>query len=115
MTDNQRHEQHRRREWRDRAACRDGDVDPELFFPAAESGPARDAQVRGGEGGVRPVPGAVAECLTEALARIPYGIAGGLTEHERRRLRRDHTTRTAGSRRGDRRWTRCSPTGHHPG
>jgi hypothetical protein len=27
------------------------------------------------------------ECLSEALARIPYGIAGGLTEHERRALR----------------------------
>ena len=26
------------------------------------------------------------ECLTEALVRIPYGIAGGLTEDERRTL-----------------------------
>jgi hypothetical protein len=33
-----------------------------------------------------------AECLAEALARIPYGIAGGLTESERRRLRIHNTS-----------------------
>ena len=45
MTDAERHEQHTSRDWRERAACRAG-VDPDLFFPAAESGAARDAQVR---------------------------------------------------------------------
>ena len=38
-----------------------------------------------------------AECLTEA-ARIPYGIAGGLTEHERRRLRRSSPRTGAAAR-----------------
>ena len=57
-----------------------------LFFPAAESGPARDAQVAAAKAVCARCP-VRAECLAEALARIPYGIAGGLTEHERRRLR----------------------------
>ena len=82
--------------WRERAACRDVD-DPELFFPAAESGPARDAQVAAAKAVCARCP-VRAECLTEALARIPYGIAGGLTEHERRRLRT--RPRRPGSRRG---------------
>jgi WhiB family redox-sensing transcriptional regulator len=29
------------------------------------------------------------DCLTDALERIPNGIAGGLTEDERRALRRN--------------------------
>ena len=62
---------------------------PTLFFPAAESGPARDAQVAAAKAVCARCP-VRAECLTEALLRIPYGIAGGLTEHERRQLRRDH-------------------------
>jgi hypothetical protein len=58
----------------------------------AESGPARDVEVAVAKAvcgwcPVRP------ECLDEA--RIPYGIAGGLTEHERRTLRRSDTHRTA--------------------
>jgi WhiB family transcriptional regulator, redox-sensing transcriptional regulator len=77
------------RGWRDRAACRDVDVDAELFFPTAEAGPARDAQVAAAKAVCARCP-VRAECLTEALLRIPHGIAGGLTEHERRRLRRDH-------------------------
>jgi hypothetical protein len=63
-----------------------------LFFPAAERGPVRAVQVAAAKAvcagcPVRP------ECLSEALARIPYGIAGGLTENERRRLR-THDIRT---------------------
>ena len=82
MTDNA---QRPRKAWRERAACRDVD-DPDAFFPTAEAGPERDAQVTAAKAVcarcvVR------AECLAEALSRIPYGIAGGLTEHERRRLR----------------------------
>jgi hypothetical protein len=72
------------RGWRARAACRG--VDPELFFPAAERGPVRAVQVAAAKAVCAGCP-VRAECLDEALARIPYGIAGGLTENERRRLR----------------------------
>lgn len=72
------------RGWRDRAACRG--MDPELFFPAGESGPMHDAQVAAAKAVCAGCP-VRAVCLAEALARIPYGIAGGLTEQERRRLR----------------------------
>ncbi len=73
-----------RKAWRERAACRD--VEPETFFPTATTGPARDAQVAEAKAVCARCP-VRAECLTEALARIPYGIAGGLTEDERRKLR----------------------------
>ena len=73
-----------RKAWRERAACRD--VEPETFFPTATTGPARDAQVAEAKAVCTRCP-VRAECLTEALARIPYGIAGGLTEDERRQLR----------------------------
>ncbi|MCO1658892.1 WhiB family transcriptional regulator [Pseudonocardia sp. S2-4] len=71
------------RSWRERAACRG--EDPELFFPSAESGTAYREQVAAAKA-VCARCQVVDECLAEALARIPYGIAGGLTEHERRRL-----------------------------
>jgi hypothetical protein len=72
--------------WRHQAACRIG-VDPELFFPVATSGTAYDAQVAKAKAicGRCPVR---TSCLEEALLRIPGGIAGGLTEEERRRLNR---------------------------
>lgn len=73
------------RDWRSRAACLD--VDPELFFPVATDGPVYDAQVTAAKAVCARCP-VVAECLAEALARIPDGIAGGLTEVERRALRR---------------------------
>lgn len=74
--------------WRDRAACLG--VDPELFFPVADTGPAHVAQVEAAKAVCAGCP-VVAECLAEALARIPDGIAGGLTAAERRALRRrDH-------------------------
>ena len=72
------------RDWRARAACRGSD--PELFFPTAESGPVRAGQVAAAKAVCARCP-VRAACLAEALARIPYGIAGGLTEYERRRLR----------------------------
>ena len=71
------------RTWRTAAACRN--TDAELFFPKAEAGPDYLAQVAAAKAvcascSVRD------ECLDEALARIPDGIAGGLTPEERRVL-----------------------------
>jgi WhiB family redox-sensing transcriptional regulator len=73
------------RAWRDRAACRDMDVD--LFFPLG----AQEAS-----------PKAIAACAGCPVRRdcLDYGIGegdgvwGGLTEPERRALRR-RTTRAA--------------------
>ena len=115
MTDVERHEQHMSGSWRERAACRAG-VDPDLFFPAAESGAARNAQVRAAKAVCARCP-VRAECLTEALARIPYGIAGGLTEHERRRLRTHppHAARAAAATGGARQRARCSADGPRRG
>jgi hypothetical protein len=72
-------------DWRAHAACRD--EDPELFFPTGTTGPLVAAQTRAALDvcAVCPVR---AECLEEALARIPYGIAGGLTEAQRDQLKR---------------------------
>ena len=69
--------------WWERAACRGSD--PELFFPVASCGPVFEAQVVAAKAvcarcPVRP------SCLAAALERLPYGIAGGLTEDERRAL-----------------------------
>jgi DNA-directed RNA polymerase specialized sigma24 family protein len=70
--------------WRARAACRA--VDPELFFPEPTDEPVVQAQVAAAKAVCRPCP--VRErCLADALERLPHGIAGGLTEQERRRAR----------------------------
>lgn len=68
-------------DWRHRAACRG--VDPELFFPAADSGPLYEAQVVEARAVCVGCP-VRTECLGFALAALPYGIAGGLTPGERR-------------------------------
>lgn len=68
-------------DWMERAACRF--EDPEIFFPTAEDGPVLEAQVALAKSVcARCV--VQAECLVEARARIPFGIAGGLTPEERR-------------------------------
>ncbi len=66
--------------WRRQAACRDTDTD--VFFPLTdeEAGPAKAVCA------TCPV---AAECLEFALASRQHdGVWGGLTETERRRLRR---------------------------
>jgi hypothetical protein len=73
-------------------------VDPELFFP--DSSTESPSESPDGEAGEPLVAAQVAaakavcrrcpvrqRCLEEALERIPYGIAGGLTAGERRRAR----------------------------
>lgn len=81
------------REWRSQAACRD--VDPELFFPVADSGPLVEWQVQEAKAVCDGCP-VRAECLAFALRALTDGIAGGLTPAERRRYSRQVT---AGARR----------------
>ena len=74
-----------RAEWWSLAACQS--ADPELFFPISPSGPAatqvRRAKAVCGRCLVRP------DCLSYALAADPVqGVWGGMSEEERRLLRR---------------------------
>ena len=74
-----------RPDWRADAACRD--VDPELFFPDGDIRSAR-AQLKTAKLICRGCP-VSATCLNWALASgQEAGIWGGLTEDERRGLRR---------------------------
>jgi hypothetical protein len=84
-------------DWRHRAACRD--VDPELFYPAADSGPPIEAQVAEAKTVCAGCP-VRAECLTFAMSALPHGVAGGLTPAERRRYRgrSPHRVSTAAGR-----------------
>lgn len=67
-------------EWMSWKNC--GDTDPEIFFPE-QGGSAEWARIICGRCAVE------AECLEWALARDErFGIWGGKTEHERRRLKR---------------------------
>ena len=66
--------------WQDRALC--AQTDPEAFFPE-KGGSTREAKKICTGCEVR------AECLTYALANDErFGIWGGLSERERRRLKR---------------------------
>jgi len=68
-------------DWRHHAGCRS--VDPEIFFPAAVAGRAFEEQVSVAKTVCAGCP-VRAQCLTWALSHQPDGIAGGMTEHERR-------------------------------
>ena len=70
-------------DFRHRAACRSQDVDPEVFFPVAEAGPELARQVEAAKAVCAGCPVRSA-CLAWALEHQPDGIAGGLTEQERR-------------------------------
>lgn len=72
-------------DWRSAAACLN--TDPETFFPVAEAGPVHERQVSAAKAVCAGCP-VRAECLDEALVRMPDGIAGGLTAAERRGLGR---------------------------
>lgn len=79
-------------EWRDRAACRD--MDPELFFPIGETGPAAlqiaDAKQVCARCTVVP------ECLHWALASgQEFGVWGAKSESELRELRGQRQTGAA--------------------
>jgi WhiB family redox-sensing transcriptional regulator len=69
--------------WRDAGLC--AEVDPELFFPE-KGGTAAPAKRVCRSCPVR------AECLDYALGRdVQHGVWGGLSERERRRLKRQQT------------------------
>jgi WhiB family transcriptional regulator, redox-sensing transcriptional regulator len=77
-------------DWRHRARCRD--VDPDLFFPTGTSAPAdrRQAEQAKAVCALCPVR---SECLAWSLDTFQdSGIWGGLTEEERRALRRQGRT-----------------------
>lgn len=72
-------------DWRHRAACRD--VDPELFFPIGNTGAAL-LQIEEAKAVCRRCP-VIDECLQWALeAGEDSGVWGGLSEDERRAMKR---------------------------
>ncbi|HEY9523415.1 MAG TPA: WhiB family transcriptional regulator [Thermopolyspora sp.] len=72
-------------DWRHRAACRD--VDPELFFPIGNTGPAL-LQIEEAKEVCRRCP-VMESCLKWALeSGQDAGVWGGLSEDERRALKR---------------------------
>ena len=72
-------------DWRYQAACRD--EDPELFFPIGNTGPAL-LQIEEAKSICRICP-VIEECLAWALeSGQDSGVWGGLSEDERRALKR---------------------------
>src|ERR1041384_3800731 len=72
-------------DWRHRAICRD--EDPELFFPVGTSGPAL-LQIAEAKTVCRRCP-VVSDCLAWALeSGQDAGVWGGMSEDERRTLKR---------------------------
>ena len=85
--------------WRDDAACRD--ADPDVFFPDGDVRAARE-QVKTAKLICRGCPVKII-CLSWALdSGQEHGIWGGLTEDERRRLRRRNPSWAAGRWHGER-------------
>ena len=72
-------------DWRHRSACRD--EDPELFFPIGNTGPAL-MQIEEAKAVCRRCP-VMDTCLARALeSGQDAGVWGGLSEDERRALKR---------------------------
>ena len=90
-------------QWQDRAAC--ADLDTRLFFhPAGERGEGYEAREQAAKDVCATCP-VLHECRDYALnAREPYGVWGGLGEHERlevlRRRRAARRQRRHGTSRG---------------
>lgn len=73
--------------WQEEAACRAPGVDPELFFPVGETGPALDL-IRQAKAVCARCP-VIDQCREYALrAGEPDGVWGGMTTSERQRARR---------------------------
>ena len=72
-------------EWQLRGSCRG--VDPSLFFhPEGERGPRRSNREAAAKAICATCP-VLVQCRTAALAaREPYGVWGGLSEHEREEI-----------------------------
>lgn len=77
-------------DWRHTAACLD--EDPELFYPIGNTGPAI-LQIAEAKAVCRRCD-VVETCLRWALESLDNGVAGGMSEDERRSLRR-HQARSA--------------------
>ena len=72
-------------DWRHDASCRD--VDPELFFPIGTTGPAA-SQIEAAKAVCTRCPVRL-DCLEWAISTMQdSGVWGGLSEEERRALRR---------------------------
>jgi WhiB family transcriptional regulator, redox-sensing transcriptional regulator len=79
-------------DWRETARCKE--MDPDLFFPVGTTGPAL-LQIEAAKAVCRQCD-VRQECLQYALdSNQEYGIWGGLTEEERRYMRRELTARIA--------------------
>ena len=74
-------------EWQYQGACRD--LDPEMFFhPDGERGPRRRNRENAAKAVCASCP-VIAACRAHALAvQEPYGIWGGLSESDRRIIRK---------------------------
>ncbi|WP_410540596.1 WhiB family transcriptional regulator [Streptomyces sp. KL2] len=81
-------------DWRKRGACRN--EDPDLFFPVGTTGPAL-LQIEEAKAICRRRCPVMEQCLTWALEVGEEGVWGGLSEDERRLLKR-HTARRAAQR-----------------
>ena len=82
-------------DWRDHALCRD--TDPELFFPVGTTGPALVTQ----DHAKRVCANCAVQqaCLDYALdTNQDSGIWGGLTEEERRAIRRERVAAARAAR-----------------
>ena len=82
-------------DWRHRSACRD--EDPELFFPIGNTGPAL-LQIEEAKQVCRSCE-VIEECLSWALeSGQDAGVWGGLSEDERRALKRRRQRANAAAR-----------------